>query len=159
MNSGLRPTMKHARHAGWRLCLFGLALLLAWQPMAGHAADFFLKWHANDESDLQGYYLYYQEGASIAAAPAGAARIDIALDAPGFDADNPSHTLTGLKEDTLYYFAVSAYNAVGESGLSDEVSLIKHAGEDPDDGATGAGTTGQSSGSGSSGGCFIGAMY
>jgi hypothetical protein len=159
MDCELRPSMKHTRPAGWRHCLFGLALLLACWPMAGHAADFLLKWHANNESDLQGYYLYYQEGVSVTAEPAGALKINIALDAPGFDADNPGHTLTGLKEDTLYYFAVSAYNAAGESGLSEEVSLSKHTGEDSDDGTSGAGSSGNPSDSGSSGGCFIGAMH
>jgi hypothetical protein len=35
---------------------------------------------------------------------------------------NVSYTLTDLKAGTNYYFAVSAYNAGGESGLSAEVS-------------------------------------
>ena len=156
MADGLRPSKKHTHCAGVRHYLF--ALLLTCWPTAGHAADFSLNWHPNSESDLLGYYLYYQEGVSVAADPAGAVKIAIALNAPGFDVGNPGYTITGLKDDTLYYFAVSAYNAAGESGLSDEVSLSKHAAGDPDGGASGAGSTDDASGSGSSGGCFIGAM-
>ena len=139
-----------------RLYLF--ALLLACWPIASHAADFSLHWQPNSEPDLLGYYLYYQEGVSVAADPAAAVKIAIALNAPGFDESNPGYTLTGLKDDTLYYFAVSAYSAAGEGGLSAEVSLSKHAAGDPGGGASGAASTGDSSGSGSSGGCFIGVM-
>ena len=156
MAGGLRPSRRQTRHAGMRHYLF--ALLLTCWPMTGHAADFSLNWHPNSESDLLGYYLYYQEGVSVVADPAGAVKITIALNAPGFDVSNPGYTLTGLKDDTLYYFAVSAYNAAGESGLSDEVSLSKHAAADPDGGASGAGSESDSSNSGSSGGCFIGVM-
>ena len=37
---------------------------------------------------------------------------------------NTSHTVTGLRHGATYFFAVSAYNADGESGLSAEVSAL-----------------------------------
>jgi Fibronectin type III domain len=134
--------------------LFGFALILVWLPMTGFAADFLLEWNPNSDSDLvQGYNVYYQEDSSVADNPAGATKVDIPLDAQGFDQANPSYTLAGLKDDALYYFAVSAYNAAGESDLSTEVSLSKGA-----SGSGGSPGTGGPNGSGSSGGCFIGAL-
>jgi len=131
-------------------CSIGLVLMLASQPILGHTADFVLKWNSNNEHDLLGYYLYYQEGVSVTAMGAGATKMNIALNTPGFDADQPTYTITGLKNETLYYFAVSAYNAAGESALSDEVFLSKGPGDEVN--TSGAGNTGSS---GDSSGCFI----
>jgi hypothetical protein len=36
-----------------------------------------------------------------------------------------SYTVTGLQPGTLYYFAVSAYNAGGDSGLSNVISATR----------------------------------
>ena len=146
--------------------LFGLlvfVLMLAFRPISGDAADFLLKWNPNNENDLLGYYVYYLEGASVASDLAGATKVTIALDTSGFDADYPSYTLTGLKDDTLYSFAVSAYNAAGESLLSSQVSMSKSPEEEGgggDDGGetdtTGTDSTDNEGGSGG-GGCFISA--
>jgi Fibronectin type III domain len=108
-------------------CLAGLGLMLAWWPMAGFAADFLLKWNPNSAADqVQGYYVYYKAGASMAGDPANAdQKAEIDLNASGFDPAHPSHTLVNLQGDTLYFFAVSAFSAAGEGALSDEVSLSK----------------------------------
>jgi hypothetical protein len=37
---------------------------------------------------------------------------------------NTSYTVTGLRHGATYFFAVSAYNSGGESGLSAEVSSV-----------------------------------
>jgi fibronectin type III domain protein len=37
---------------------------------------------------------------------------------------NTSYTISGLQHGSRYFFAVSAYNADGESGLSAEVSAV-----------------------------------
>lgn len=133
-------------------CLAGSLLMMVCYPFTGFAADFLLEWDPNSESDLQGYYVYYQEASSVAADPASATKVQIPLDAQGFDKNSPNRTLSGLKDDTLYFFAVSAYNAAGESHLSDEVSLSKNSS------GSGSSNTGSSGDSGSSGGCFISAV-
>lgn len=136
----------------WLTCSLGLGLVLAGPPLPAHSADFLLKWNPNAEQDILGYYIYYQEEASLAPDLTGAIKVTIALDSPGFDADHPSHRLTSLKDDTLYYFAVSAFSAAGESALSQEVALKKG----PADSTDPSGTEGTG---GSGGGCFIGALY
>ena len=130
-------------------------LMVAFRPISGEAADFLLKWNPNNEYDLLGYYVYYLEGASVTADTAGATKVNISLDTPGFDAAHPSYTLTDLKNETLYSFAVSAYSAAGESILSSQVSLSKSPSDEGDE-ANASGTD-STSGSGSSGGCFISA--
>ena len=125
-------------------------LMLTFHPKSGEAADFVLKWNPNNEYDLLGYYIYYLEGDSVTADMAGVTKVNIALDTPGFDTAHPSYTLTDLKNETLYSFAVSAYSAAGESILSSHVSLSKS----PDDEADASGTDSTSSSGGSSG-CFI----
>ena len=137
---------------GWLTCSFGLALMLAGQPRPAYPADFLLKWNPNTEQDVRGYFIYYQEGASLASDLSGATKVTLALDTPGFDAHHPSHRLTGLKDDTLYYFAVSAFSAAGESVLSQEVSLKKGPGGPADPSGT------DSPGGSGGGGCFIGAV-
>lgn len=132
-----------------------LVLMPAFWPVSGYAADFLLKWHPNTENDLLGYYVYYLEGDTVTADLAGVTKVNIALDAPGFDADHPSYTLTGLKDGTLYSFAISAYSAAGESLLSSQVSMSKSP-SDPTGGPDASGTD-STGGSGSSGGCFISA--
>ena len=37
---------------------------------------------------------------------------------------NTSYAVSGLRHGTTYFFAVSAYNTGGESGLSNEVSIL-----------------------------------
>jgi len=134
-------------------CLAGSLLMLACYPFTGFAADFLLEWNPNSESDLQGYYVYYQEASSVTADPAAATKVQIPLDDQGFDKNSPSQTLSGLKADTLYYFAVSAYNAARESDLSNEVSLSKNSSD------SGSSNNDSSGDSGSSGGCFISAVH
>jgi hypothetical protein len=52
-----------------------------------------------------------------------------------------SYTVTNLEEDTPYYFAVTAYNAAGESGFSEEVSTVARI---PSTSASASRTRGQS---------------
>ena len=146
--------MRKGSLIGWLTCSLGIVLMLAGQPPPACPADFLLKWNPNNEQDLLGYYIYYQENASLASGLAGATKVIIALDTPGFDASRPGYTLTNLKDDTLYYFAVSAFSAAGESVLSQEVSLKKGPADSTD--PSGTESTG---GSGGGGGCFIGALY
>ena len=111
-----------------------ILLLFSWLgpvPFAvteGWAKDVTLEWDANTEPDLGGYIVYYgTESGSY----------EYSLDVGDFT----SAVISGLDEDTDYYFAVSAYNLDGlSSSLSNEVSTA---------------LASYGSGGGSSGGCFI----
>ena len=76
---------------------------------AASAAMVTLSWDANSEPDLVGYILHY-----------GTSSRDY-LD--GVDVGNTTGcTISGLDPGQVYYFAVTAYNTVGESGFSEEVA-------------------------------------
>ena len=74
------------------------------------SAQVTLTWDPNNEPDLAGYHVYY--GTSSGIYPFSN------------DVNNMTvYTVSGLEENQIYYFAVSAYNYSGdESGLSNEVN-------------------------------------
>jgi hypothetical protein len=90
------------------------------------AADFELFWdpNCNADMDLEGYYIYYKEDASVVDDPNGAFQEYVALSDAGFDPDNPSFPIPGLLDDVRYCFAVAAWYGNEESGLSNEVCGI-----------------------------------
>ena len=73
-----------------------------------------LAWAANTEPDLAGYYLYYKignpsepfDGTGVSQ---GDSPIKIPL-AQLSDPDNPEYTLTGLDDQAVYYFVLTAYD-------------------------------------------------
>ncbi len=75
-----------------------------------------LSWDANSESDLQGYKIYYGTSSDSLSNV-----IDLQVASAGLA--SPSYVLDNLSAGT-YYFAVSAYNAMGESTRSNIVSHI-----------------------------------
>ena len=118
-----------------------------------------LGWDANPEPDLEGYIIYRN------------------VDSPGppyeysstlpeddlSDPLTPEIKLTGLKEDTEYFVAVTAYDKEGnESYFSDEVcveivdSVIENCTTILSSRATSNSSTGSSSSGGNSASCFIG---
>jgi hypothetical protein len=122
-----------------------------------HAWDVTLAWDPNQESDLEGYGVYYKRGA--AGPPydffgyVGTADLS--------DESSPAFTITGLQEAT-YYFSVTAYDTSGnESAFSTPVCAQVGAVVTPcADTGTGApaassGTAAASSAADGSGGCFI----
>lgn len=124
-----------------------IALLLL--PAIGMAADFELFWDANCNSDpaLEGYYINYREEGSVIAAPNEATAIYIALTDGGFDPSDPSYLFSGLTDDMLYCFAVSASYENEDSRMSNEVC-----------GINGQYAQSQVNAENSSGGCFVGAL-
>lgn len=110
-----------------RLCIGSLVAFFLVLPIAAtisSAADFTLAWNSNcnGHPDLIGYNLYYKEGGSILENPEDSVMIYIPLTEEGFDPENPSYKVTGLKDDVEYYFTVSAMYNDEESGMSNEVS-------------------------------------
>ena len=131
-------------------------LILAFSLCAtvSQAAEVTLAWdpHDNTHTNLIGYNLYYKADSSVQADPDGATLIYIPLTESGFDPDNPSYQVTGLQDDTQYYFTVTAMVGDEESGMSNEVSAINGASALD----TNTGTSSTSSGVG--GGCFISSL-
>ena len=88
-----------------------MVLLLTWQAEC-HAVTVSLQWGAS--SGATGYKVYYQTDSSSAPF-SGAAPVDVA--------NQTSTAITGLDPAHAYYFAVTAYNATGESAYSNVVSI------------------------------------
>lgn len=169
----------------WRplaICLLVSALVIL--PAIGMAADFELFWdpNCNADTDLEGYYIYYKQDASVVDDPSGAIDVYVAVTDIDFDPDNPSHLMLGLFDDVRYCFAVTAWYGDEESGMSNEVCGINGAYAfdsdpgpgidfDPDSSPDTSPTSNPSPGlnsdpdtessssvSSSSGGCFIGSL-
>ena len=91
-----------------------------------YSAEVTLAWDANTESDLAAYNVYYKTGSSGepydgTGIDQGDSGINILLDNLTIP-DNPSFTLTGLRDNESYYFVVTAVDSSGnESGFSTEV--------------------------------------
>lgn len=74
------------------------------------AAEVTLSWDENTESDLAGYKVYYGTSTGTYTSNADVGNFEI-------------YIVTGLVEGQTYFFAVTAYDLVGnESGYSNEVS-------------------------------------
>jgi hypothetical protein len=87
-----------------------MILLLLAAPPAMFAASVQLSWQPNAEPDLQEYNVYYGTQSRSYGPP-------IPVD------KSVTHTLSGLDEGMVYYFAVSAVDNNGnESGFSEEIS-------------------------------------
>jgi hypothetical protein len=93
------------------------------------AAQVTLAWDANTESDLAGYKIYYKTGSpgepyNGTGADQGPAPIIVPL-YEFSDPDNPEYRLTGLSDEEVYYFVVTAYDnedPENESSFSNWVS-------------------------------------
>ena len=107
----------------FRIVLLCLLLVV---PFSVNAAQIKLKWDANNEGDLAGYKVYYKTGSpgepyDGEGAPQGVSPSMVPV-ASLSDDDNPEFTLTGLSNDQVYYFVITAYNEEElESGYSNEV--------------------------------------
>jgi hypothetical protein len=135
-------------------CTIALAILLSpLFPSICSAKKVTLGWDANPEPDLEGYVIYRNVGS-----PGPPYKFSSTL--PEDDLANPLHprvTLTGLKKNTKYYIALTAYNTEGvESSFSNDVcveivdSIVENC-------TSSLRTSGSITGGGSGGGaaCFI----
>jgi hypothetical protein len=117
-----------------RLCIAGLiggvlVLFLILSPVIICADQITLAWDPNLEPDVAGYILYYGTQSRY---------YDYDVDV----GDYTSITISGLVEDVIYYFAVTAYDVEGnESDFSAEITYPKSV------------PVGDTSGGG--GGCYI----
>ncbi len=82
------------------------------------AKDITLAWDANEEPDVVGYRVYYKIDSSSlpfdgTEAKEGVSPVDVG--------NTLSTTLSGLSENAIVYFAVTAYNSVGEESTFSNV--------------------------------------
>jgi hypothetical protein len=128
----IRKTGRRRRTTGLIGMVFALLLILS--PSFACAVQITLAWDSNVEPDVAGYIVYY-----------GTRSGDYDFDVDVGDYD--SITISGLVEDVMYYFTVTAYDAEGnESDFSEEItypdSVSSPSEDSPGDGGGG-------------GGCFI----
>jgi hypothetical protein len=131
----------------FKVSIISLLAVLILIPLSGHnaqAADVTLEWDRNPEPDTS-YNAYY-----------GLSSRDYSkmVDVGNFI----TCTIGDLESGVTYYFAITAYNAAGESGYSDEVTYTPAElgpGPEPVD-AGGEGGSGCFVGSVTSGANFIG---
>jgi hypothetical protein len=78
------------------------------------AADFTLRWDPNPEADLAGYKVHYKEKShgepyDGQGADQGNSPIIVRL-ALLEDTDNPQYQITGLQDNKIYFFVLTAYD-------------------------------------------------
>ena len=118
-----------------KIALIISALLLCFQTFT-YAEDITLEWDANAEPDLDHYVVYWGTDFDPPYANNSEDEDDF------IDNNTTTYTVTGLSGDTVYYFAVKAFDTEGlESNYSNVVSA------DIPGGSGGGG--------GGGGGCFI----
>ena len=99
------------------LCLVGSGLLAA---APAFAKDYTFTWTANPEP-VEGYKLYYKKDGAAAppfdgtGATAGAAPINVGK--------VTTYTISGLDDNAIYHFALTAYSGSEESGYTDIVTV------------------------------------
>jgi len=91
-----------------------VALVIGWGIACNaYAADVTLAWDSSRESDVTGYGVYYKAGTDGPPYTlyGYATRDELA------NANAPAFTVTGLQQDSNYYFAVTAYDASGDESV------------------------------------------
>jgi hypothetical protein len=83
-------------------------------PSGAAAADFTLRWDPNPEADLAGYKVHYKEKShgepyDGQGADQGNSPIIVRL-ALLEDTDNPQYQITGLQDNKIYFFVLTAYD-------------------------------------------------
>ena len=121
--------MIYSRNLFFRLFLSTILLLFLFLSKS-YALDVTLQWEANSESNLAGYYIYYDRDSGAPYEGLGAQEGNSPVDMPLVRDENPDpdvveYTLHNLPESSeIYYFTVTAYNddvPPLESGYSNEV--------------------------------------
>jgi hypothetical protein len=102
------------------LTLFLVVSLFSFLVSPSQAADVTLAWNPNSENDLAGYAIYASQDAS---GPPYDHVSSYTL--AEIDPANPRCVITGLEDDLVYYFVVTALDTEGnESDFSDDVCVL-----------------------------------
>lgn len=99
--------------------IFLAALGLAYTGTCA-AQDYTFTWSANQEP-VEGYKLYYKKGGTAVlpfeGTGAGGGNSPITV------GKVTTYTITGLEDDTVYHFALTAYNGSDESSYSEIITI------------------------------------
>lgn len=122
--------------------IIALLIVLSVSPFIhrAQAAQVTLAWDRNPDPSVIGYRLYYGAGNY-----SYYSMVDVG--------NSTQAVVSGLVSGVTYYFAVTDYNSVGESGFSNEVSYAVPADTSPRD--SNGTHSGSNAGTGGGGGCFI----
>ena len=100
------------------LVLFFIFLLLFYRNSIQNTGETFLSWNAS-EGDIEGYRVYYGTNPRTDSCPQGGYTENVDV------GNTTQYTLTGLENNTTYYFSVTSYNSRKiESCFSEEVSKV-----------------------------------
>lgn len=105
-----------------KLCFTAIftVLLFSLGTTSVTAQDYSFSWSANSEP-VEGYKLYYKQGGEAGPdfngtdAAGGQSPIDLGK--------VTSCTISGLQEDAIYHFALTAYSGTEESGYTDIITV------------------------------------
>ncbi len=125
--------MMSLKNIPWVHALILFAMLAAY-PLQVYAATVRISWNPNTEPTVEGYMVYYGTESKSYMQP------------PLKVKNSTTIEIGDLDEGMTYYFAVTAYNDLGESEYSEEVSVTI-----PENDMSAS----DDSGGGGGGGCFI----
>ena len=113
------------------LSLITAAVMLFMVLLSGAAAaDFTLRWDPNLEGDLAGYKIHYKEKSYGEPYDGqGAAQGDSPIIVPLAlleDPDNPQYQITGLKDNKIYFFVLTAYDDADPANESDYSNVMSN---------------------------------
>ena len=94
---------------------FCLTIICLFTTTETFAKDYSFTWSANPEP-VEGYKLYYKKGGDPVAPFDGTGAIQ--GPSPITIGKQTTFTITGLEDNTTYYFALTAFNGSEESGYS-----------------------------------------
>ena len=141
-------------HPIWRIASIALLTAAFSTITAGFtlAWDVNIAWDPNTESNLDGYTVYYAKNSP-------GPPFEYVGDLPLSNLPNPNHpstVITSLEGNVKYYFALTAYDTDGnESSFSRNLCVSNDGQTTIDCTPAVSASFGNSSGSGSSSGCFI----
>jgi len=108
--------------ANWKSILTIFIILLCFQT-SSYAKSVTLQWDANSEPDFAGYKIYYDTDSGALYSGTGAVEGNSPIDVGNVT----EYTLTGLADDEVYFFVVTAYDNETpplESTYSNEVNTL-----------------------------------
>jgi hypothetical protein len=113
------------------LSLLTAAVMLFMVLLSGvAAADVTLRWDPNLEGDLAGYKIHYKEKSYGEPYDGqGAAQGDSPIIVPLAlleDPDNPQYQITGLKDNKIYFFVLTAYDDADPANESDYSNVMSN---------------------------------